>query len=298
MSDETTEEPTEQGGEGDGASGAVAVLDETPPEPAPAQTAPASDPRAEARKSRLILPLLIPLGAIAVVAFFTLNISRVFLAASENSSTPAVIIAAGVTIGILVGASVIAAFPDIRTSSLVVGLCGVMVVVLLAGSLVLGASEAHEEGGGGYQEPAGEAINTLEVDALPELRLGANGVATNTFNAPAGINLIKYIDVGGAHTLVFEQAFPGFELAVPSGLDAAKVDLAAGETYTIYCTLPGHRQAGMEAEIVVGAAATGATGEPGTENPTSTTVVPGAQEPPPNPSPNEDPAGQSSTGGT
>jgi hypothetical protein len=300
MSDETTDEAAEQAseGEGEGASSAVAVLDEAPAEPAPVEPPPATDPRAEARRSRFILPLLLPIGAIAVVAFYTLNISRVFLAASEGGPTPAVLIAAGVTIAILAGASVIAAFPDIRTSSLVLGLCGVMAVVLLAGSLVLGASEPHEEGGGGYVEPAGEAINTLEVDALPELRFGANGVATNTFNVPGGINLIKYIDVGGTHTLVFEQAFPGFELAVPDGLDAAKVDLAPDETYTIYCTVPGHRQAGMEAEIVVGAAPAGATGEPGTENPTSTTVVPGAQEPVPNPSPDEDPASQSSTGGT
>jgi hypothetical protein len=304
MSDETTEEPTEEAGEGAGEStSAVAVLDEAPVEPAPTPTAPASEARAEARRTRFILPLLIPIGAIAVVAFYTLNVSRVFLAAAESNHTVAVLIAAGLTLTILVGATVISALPDIRTSSLVLGLCGVMAVVLLAGSLVLGASEPHEEGGGGYVEPAGEAINTLAVDALPELRFGLNGVATDRFEAPAGINLIDYIDQGGTHTLLFAGEFPGFKLAVPGGPEEGKVDLSAETTYTIYCDVPGHRAAGMEAEVVVGAAApAGATGEPGTETPQPTAPVPGAPapgEPPaPGPSSNEDPAQQSSTGGT
>jgi hypothetical protein len=160
---------------------------------------------------------------------------------------------------------------------------------------VLGASEPHEEGGGGYQEPAGEAINTLEVDALPNLRFGSGGQPTSEFTAPGGINLIKYIDVGGTHTLVFEGAFPGFELAVPTGLAQAKVDLAPDTDYVIYCTIPGHRAAGMEADLKVGAA--GGTPEPGTETPTTT--APGATPvPAPDPSSDPDPAEQSSTGGT
>ena len=54
--------------------------------------------RAEARKTRLVLPFLLPLGAILVVAFYTFNISRVFLASSEGDTTPAVVIAAGITL--------------------------------------------------------------------------------------------------------------------------------------------------------------------------------------------------------
>ena len=41
---------------------------------------------------------------------------------------------------------------------------------------------------------------------------------------------------------------PGFELQVPTGKNAAKVDLKQGQTYTIYCTIPGHRAAGMQAD--------------------------------------------------
>ncbi len=297
MADEPTDEATDQPtGEAEGGEGtAVAVLDEPEP-PAPIETVPVDDGRAEERKTRLWLPLLIPIGAILVVAFVTFNISRVFLASSESSTTPAVLIASGITLSILIGASLIAAFPEIRTSSLVIGLCGVMVVVMLAGSLVLGASEPHEEGGGGYQEPTGEAINTLEVDALPTLRLGSGGQPTSEFTAPGGVNAIKYVDKGGTHTLVFEQAFPGFELQVPTGVSELKADLKPDTTYVIYCTIPGHRAAGMEADIKVGAA--GGAPEPGTENPTETTVPANGQTPAPDPSSDTDPAEQSSTGGS
>jgi hypothetical protein len=275
-----------------------AVRESAEVEPAPVEMGPATDPRAEARKTRVILPLLIPIAAILTVAFVTFNISRVFLASSEGSTTPAVLIAAGITLTILIGASVIAAFPEIRTSSLVLGGCGVMIVILLAGSLVLGASQPEKTAAAGFTEPTGPAINTLEVDALPVLRLGQDGQPTDTFTAPGGVNLIKYLDMGGTHTLVFgNNAQPGFELQVPTGKNALKVDLKPNTTYEIYCTIPGHKTAGMDAKITVGAA--GGTPQPGTKSavPTtvplggSTTTVPGTPT-------TTQPSSQASTGGT
>jgi len=254
-----------------------------PPQPTPVQ---------EKRKDRLWLPLLLPIGAILVTAFVAINVSRVFLAASEDSSTIAVGIAIGITVLILVAAAAISAFPQIRTSSLVVGMCGVMIVVLLAGTLVLGPSEPEKEaGGGGYQEPAGEAVPPpLEVDALPTLTF-----QSKAFTVGAGIREVHYLDKGGTHTLVFENAFPGFELRVPTGVNQLKVDFQEGKTYTIYCTIPGHREAGMEATVTVGAA-TPAAGQPGTETPSST-LAPGSTTPTTNSgNPNTDKPEQGSTG--
>lgn len=288
MTDETdATEPSGEAGEGT-TSERTAVAVQEPPAP-PAPWPPPPTPEQEQRKERFWLPLLLPIGAILVTAFVTFNVSRVFLAASEESATPAVIIASGITAAILIGAAVIAALPKIRTSSLVVGMCGVMIVVLLSGSLVLGPSEGHEEGGGGgYQEPAGEAINTLEVDALPSLRF-----QSSSFTVPAGINLVRYVDKGGTHTLLFENAFPGFKLSVPTGINELKVDFAEeGEEYVIYCDIPGHRQAGMEATVTVGPAQPGATGEPGTETPTST-IGGGSTTTTPRGNPDTDPADQS-----
>jgi plastocyanin len=293
MSDEpeVTESPAEapEGAEPEGGGVAVAVRDDAAVPAVP--MGPAVDPRAEARKSRFLLPLLIPLSAIGAVAFVALNVSRVFLVASEGSTTPAVIIAAGITVSILLGATVIAALPEIRTSSLIVGIAGVMLVVLLAGSLVLGASLPKSGKKAGYVEPAGKAINTLEIDAQPTLSFQAK-----KFDVPAGVNLIKYVDKGGSHTLVFDaNAVPGFELQVPAGQSSSKVELTQGKTYTVYCTIPGHRAAGMQADIVVGAP--GGKPEAGTQSPTVTTA-PAGTTPTSNPgtSPGNNPASQSSSG--
>lgn len=280
--------PEDQAPEGEAAAGggvAVAVREEAALPAVPRVLA--ADPRVEQRKSRLWLPFLIPVGSILAVAFVALNVSRVFLAASEQSTTPAVIVAIGITLSILIGATVVAALPDIRTSSLIVGMSFVMFVILLAGSLVLGASLPKSEAPAGFVQPTGPAINTLEVDALPELSFQAKN-----FDVPAGINLLKYVDKGGTHTLVFaDNAQPGLELQVPQGLSASKVELKQGVAYTIYCTVPGHRTAGMEATITVGAP--GVKPEAGTESPTPTTTPPGT---PTTTQPPGDPASQSSTG--
>ena len=121
-------------------------------------TGPVVDPHEEAKKSRVLLPFLIPVGAILTVAFFALNISRVFLAASEGGQTFAVVVAASITVSILLGATIIAALPQLRTSSLVLVMSGVAIVVMLSGSLVLGTSLPKSEAKAGYVQPAGRAI--------------------------------------------------------------------------------------------------------------------------------------------
>jgi plastocyanin len=281
---ESTETPEESGApEGEGGV-ALAVREEAGP-PA-VRFGPPTSPKIEQRKTRFWLPLLVPLGSILAVAFVALNLSRVFLAASEESTDFAVAIGIGITVSILVGATVIAALPNLRTSSLILTMAGVLAAVLLIGSLVLGASLPKDEKSQGFPEPKGPAINTLEVDALPTLSFQAK-----TFNVPAGVNQIKYVDKGGTHTLVFDKnAQPGFELAVPNGLSALKVDLKPNTTYTVYCTIPGHRQAGMQADIVVGAP--GGKPEPGTRTDTPTTTAPGT----PTTTVPPDKASQSSTG--
>src|SRR6476469_8477956 len=220
--------------------------------------------RVELRKDRMWLPFLIPVGAILAVALFTINISRIFLAASENGSDPAVIAAIIITLGVLLGATFIAAIPRLRTSSLVLTLCGITAVVLLSGSLALGAAEDKKEASA---EPTGPAVNTLEVDA------SNFHFQADNFDVPAGINEIKYVSKEGSHTLAFDEATQAYgNLSVPGGKDATKVDLVEGQTYTIYCTLPGHRTAGMHATLTVGAP--GTKKEAGTETPTTTLVGP------------------------
>lgn len=242
-------------------------------------------PELARKKDRLWLPFLIPVGAILTVALFTINISRIFIAASEHDSTPAVVIGVILTLAVLIGATVVAAIPKLRTSTLILTMSTVTAVILLSGSVVLGASEPKEES---VAEPVGEAVNTLELDAF-NFRFQADN-----FDVPAGINELKYVSKEGTHTLAFtDPQFSYVLLSVPGGKDATKITAIDGEKYEVYCTLPGHRAAGMEATITVGTApAGGGTPEAGTETP-STTLAGSSSTTAPSGTSEVDPASQS-----
>jgi uncharacterized cupredoxin-like copper-binding protein len=217
-------------------------------------------------RDRLLLPLLLPVLAIAAVALYVLNISRVFLAGGSGAAS--VVTGVIVTVGILVGAAVISASPRLRSSTLTMTLALLMVVVVSAGLITLGPSEEHEEGGGtAYQEPEGPPTGALEVVAQPGGRLAFD---KSEYQAPGGILEITYVLGNGTHTLLFEeQEFAGFELAVPAGPEKLKVEIEEGE-YTIYCDIPGHRAGGMEATLTVTPPPAGAAPPPAAGAPTTT----------------------------
>jgi plastocyanin len=99
---------------------------------------------------------------------------------------------------------------------------------------------------GGYQQPAGPPVATLEVDALGTLKF-----QQSVYTVPAGTIQINFVSRDGNHTLLFDDPrFSGFELQVPAlGTVTGKVTLKPG-TYIIYCIILGHRQAGMQATII------------------------------------------------
>ncbi len=199
-------------------------------------------------KTRVLLPILIPAVSIVIVALLVLNISRVFLAGDEDAA-----LAMGITItlAILVGASIIAAAPRLKTSSLAVILGGVVLFVSVAGLVSLGPSLNEGEGGATNPNvnPPGKATSTVSVSAGPGLTF--NGVAfTGNYTAKAGIVQINYGGASG-HTLAIQDPkFNGFLLSSAGSPRSGKVKLAPG-TYTIYCTVPGHEAAGMKATITV-----------------------------------------------
>jgi plastocyanin len=101
-------------------------------------------------------------------------------------------------------------------------------------------------GGSSYKEPKGPAQTTLDIKG------GNFFFDPKDAEVPAGIVAIKMESEGGLHTLVFDDGkVPGFKLEASSGnSDELKVDLKPGK-YTIYCDIPGHREAGMEGTITV-----------------------------------------------
>ena len=195
-------------------------------------------------KDRLLIPMLLPFLCMIAVALYTLNVSRVFLA---GDSTSALVIAAGITIGILVGGTIISASPRLRTSSLVMVMGFVLVIVVSAGLLSLGPSlDTGEEGGGGpTPQPSGAAASTVDVQALASIKFNATD-----YTAKPGV---VEIDYGGAagHTLQFRTLdYKGFPLSTSGGPTKGKVTLKPGK-YAVYCTIDSHAAQGMEATITV-----------------------------------------------
>lgn len=210
--------------------------------PTPALEAPVN-PEREAVMTRAVLPFVLPVLSVIALAVFVLNLSRALLA---GGSTGALVIGVVMILAIMTGAAIISAAPRLRASSRMMIVASGLILVISAGLVSLGPSEHHEAGAGeGFQEPKGPAVATVTVDALPSLSFQAT-----EFTTAAGINEIQYIAKGGSHTLLFEEPeFAGFKLEVPPD-DSGKVDLKPGP-YTIYCDLPGHRAAGMEATLTV-----------------------------------------------
>ncbi|HEY7105750.1 MAG TPA: plastocyanin/azurin family copper-binding protein [Acidimicrobiia bacterium] len=243
--DEATDESPDETSADDSTSAAASDAGDTggttPPELASAE-----HPE-EPLKDRLILPLLIPWLAIAAVALVTLNLSRVFLA---GDSTSALVIAALITVGILLGAAGLSAAPGARTSTLAlfIGLC--LVILVSAGMISIGPSlENKEAETTGPTAPTGPAVASVTIDAGPGLSF--NGVKfTNNYTADkSGIIQVNY---GGdpGHTLVFQDPKLSYFELQTSGKKTGKVELKPGK-YTVYCNVPGHEAAGMRATITV-----------------------------------------------
>ncbi|MCU1458868.1 MAG: putative copper-binding protein [Actinomycetia bacterium] len=213
---------------------------ETPEAPQPPAAPEDNATRREEFKTRFVLPLLLPIGSALLLLVLVLSISKLFLAGGKSSWVTATII----TLMILGGAACLSAARRMRSSSMTVLVGIVVVLTLLSGMVVLGAS-GEEKVGTGFVAPAGPAVQTLKVEALPSIKFDK----TQYDLGKAGVTEVDYGDGGGSHTLVF-AGIDGFELAVPGGPTKGKIDLKAG-TYTIYCTVPGHRAQGMEAKVVV-----------------------------------------------
>ena len=120
----------------------------------------------------------------------------------------------------------------------------VAAAALGASVLVLAACGGGSDGG--YVEPKGPPVETLRMEA------GNLFFKPKPETSPPGIIRIDLVNVQtGVHNLVLEGV-PGFrvEVAGKGDEDSAKVELEPG-TYTYYCSLPGHRAAGMEGTLTV-----------------------------------------------
>lgn len=189
-------------------------------------------------RSRWLLPILIPLLSIAVVAVLVLDISRVFLAGDKDT---ALVMGIALTVAIMAGATLLAAAPRLRSSTVAMILGGVFLVISGAGLVSLGPSI---DDGTAATPPLGPAKATVAVVANPNVTFDAK-----EYTAPAGVVRFEYSGAGGHTLAIRDPRFSSFELQTSGGPSSGKVDLPPGE-YTLYCTITGH-VATMHATLTV-----------------------------------------------
>lgn len=116
-----------------------------------------------------------------------------------------------------------------------------------------GAEEAGEAAEEGAEEVEGGTAGaaTLDVEADPS---GALAYTTDKATAKAGKVTVNFTNSSPVpHDVRIEDSggedIGGSEV-ISEGSESAAVDLKPGE-YTFYCSVPGHREAGMEGTLTV-----------------------------------------------
>lgn len=208
-------------------------------------------------RSRVLVPVALPLLTLGAILAVAVSLSRVLLAVP---SLTAVMVALGVAGYVLFLAFLIERRPRISQRALAVGLTlGVLAIV---GSGVVGAvagprplEEELAQGEGGEGEAgAGEEAGTV-AEAPPDAPLFVAADTAIAWEAvpdslPAG-EVTAYLQVGGlGHNLHFEginndDAIAGEEGSGSSDgiYEGTPVTVESGQTVTYYCSVPGHESA-------------------------------------------------------
>jgi plastocyanin len=106
------------------------------------------------------------------------------------------------------------------------------------------ATAVKAPGGG---KPAVEANGNLQIDADPN---GQLAFVTNQATGTPGQITVKMTNKSGTpHDIVIDGKGKG-EVVQGGGTSQFSADFTAG-TYTYYCSVPGHRQAGMQGKLTV-----------------------------------------------
>lgn len=104
---------------------------------------------------------------------------------------------------------------------------------------------AVKQAGGG--KPAVESNGNLQIDADPT---GQLAFVTDTATGTAGPIAVKMTNKSGTpHDIVIDGKGKG-EVVQGGGTSQFSADFAAG-SYTFYCSVPGHRAAGMQGKLTV-----------------------------------------------
>jgi plastocyanin len=138
----------------------------------------------KATRDRLVLPLLIPLGALLIIAMPVLGFSRILLSVSAHAATATALI---VAVAILLVALRFSELPRIRAATLVGMLGAVAGIAMIAGGIALAAIGSGETAPTG---PSGPQPNVIAITA--PVGAATKGFATTKLTAPAGPAEVKF----------------------------------------------------------------------------------------------------------
>lgn len=203
-------------------------------------------------RQRVLLPVALPFGALLAIVIVAFSLSRVLLSVTH---TIAVVVALGAAGYVLFVAFMIERRPRISSRGLAVGTTLALLAVIGAGAVGMAAG-AYEEPEAVAEGPAveegGATVDEIPPDAPGVFAAGQQLVYTEApAELPAGENEIYLQLESLPHNVVFEEISddPVVEGEAP-GIYLGTVTLEPG-TYTYYCSIAGHRQAGMEGELTV-----------------------------------------------
>lgn len=121
--------------------------------------------------------------------------------------------------------------------------------VLTVGLALVAAVRAPVAGGAGEDGVNAASDGTEAVTARIEL---SEFAIDGDLQVPAGDLTIELVNAGAQiHNLAFEDGVVSEDLAGGETIEFHVGELEPG-IYTIFCAIPGHREAGMEAQLVVG----------------------------------------------
>lgn len=221
-------------------------VQDVPPAETDASPVPAPAGRDHPYFERYGVALLLPLAIVAGVLFFALNVSRIFLALTQNG---AVVVGTVITVAILTGAALLSAGTRMSSAGRALTVALLLGGVTVFGWILVGsAEEKGEEAAAGLPDEGG-ALAELAFTSQSALKF-----VPAAAEAPTGIDRVTLTNEGGEHTFVFEDpraTFRGLAVASPGESDAGRVFFPEAGDYVFYCSIPGHRAAGMEGVITV-----------------------------------------------
>lgn len=212
-------------------------------------------------RERVLLPITLPVVALAAIIGVAFSLSRVLLAVEEMV---AVLIALAIAGYVLLLAFMLERRPRISSRALAVGMTlGLLaigtsgVVAAMAGPRPIEHGEEAAADDGAEEEGAPAEDGAAAAEEVPEgavvFAAGQELAYTEApTEMPAGESEIALVLEGLPHNVVFEGVNNDEPVVEgdSAGVFTGTVTLDPGD-YTYYCSIPGHRAGGMEGTVTV-----------------------------------------------